>query len=89
MKLAEALEKVLIPEKYSIRIFFYKNKMGDSRVFIKILKGEITDPKKIKSLIMDVLPDADYNWSAKDNNIYSPVLNCENDYKMNIRIIRA
>ena len=88
MKLTEALSQLFLPQTYSLYIAIYQNKKGDRKARIEIRNGNITT-RDIKPLLLDVLPEAIYDWSVRNNTLFAIVTNCDYKYRITTRITNA
>lgn len=90
MKLKEAIDQVIIPEQYSIHLCIYQNALGDQRARVEFKKGSICEDKSLaRELIIDSLPEADYDWKVRNNTLYAVMLNCDRQYRITTRITKV
>lgn len=89
MKLKEAISQVIIPEQYSVHLCIYQNALGDQRARVEFKRGDILDKSLARELILDHLPEADYDWKVRNNTLYAVILNCDHQYRITTRITRV
>lgn len=85
MTLSEALDQLKIPESYSIYLTIYYNHRGEHRVRVELRKGSIRD-KNLKEFLLDVLPDANYDWYIYHDRLFATINNCSRPYRITTRI---
>ena len=90
MTLIEALNDIILPPAYSLHLIIYQNSLGDQRAKIEFKKGKITLPiNELKETILEILPEAHYQWFTRNNSLYGTMTQCDHNYTIITHITNA
>ena len=91
MTLTEALEKILLPPGFSLHITVYQNSLGEQRAKVEFKGGKINsiDKSQLKEILLEILPEAHYDWFSRSNALYAVMTQCDYNYTITTRITKV